>query len=57
MMKEEAQLKDIPLTQHFIRTLHKTLLREDYTVSEICQVVRQQVILSMQEYTKLAPIV
>ena len=32
MMKEEAQLKDTPLTQHFIRTLHKTLLREDYTV-------------------------
>lgn len=32
MMREEAQLKDIPLTQNFIRTLHKTLLREDYTV-------------------------
>ena len=32
MMKEEAQLKDFPLTQNFIRTLHKTLLREDYTV-------------------------
>ena len=32
MMKEEALLKEIPLTQHFIRTLHKTLLREDYTV-------------------------
>lgn len=32
MMKEEALLKDTPLTQHFIRTLHKTLLREDYTV-------------------------
>lgn len=32
MMKEEALLKDIPLTQHFIRTLHKTLLREDYKV-------------------------
>ena len=32
MMKEEAQLKDNPLTQHFIRTLHKTILREDYTV-------------------------
>lgn len=32
MMKEEAQLKETPLTQHFIRTLHKTLLREDYTV-------------------------
>ena len=32
MMKEEALLKEIPLTQHFIRKLHKTLLREDYTV-------------------------
>ena len=32
MMSEEANLKDIPLTQNFIRTLHKTLLREDYTV-------------------------
>ena len=32
MMKEEALLKETPLTQQFIRTLHKTLLREDYTV-------------------------
>lgn len=32
MMTEEAAIKDIPLTQNFIRTLHKTLLREDYTV-------------------------
>lgn len=32
MMTEEAQLKDVPLTQNFIRILHKTLLREDYTV-------------------------
>lgn len=32
MMCEEATMKDIPLTQNFIRTLHKTLLREDYTV-------------------------
>lgn len=32
MMTEEAALKDVPLTQSFIRTLHKTLLREDYTV-------------------------
>ena len=32
MMKEEAALKEMPLTQNFIRTLHKTLLREDYTV-------------------------
>ena len=34
-MKEEALLKETPLTQHFIRTLHKTLLREDYTVYRI----------------------
>ncbi len=32
MMQEEASLKDQPLTQHFIRSLHKTLLREDYTI-------------------------
>ncbi len=32
MMTEEAQFKDVPLTQNFIRTLHRTLLREDYTV-------------------------
>lgn len=32
MMKEEALIKEIPLTQSFIRTLHRTLLREDYTV-------------------------
>ena len=32
MMSEEAKLPNMPLTQNFIRTLHKTLLREDYTV-------------------------
>jgi len=32
MMSEEANLQDMPLTRNFIRTLHKTLLREDYTV-------------------------
>lgn len=32
MMTEEARVKQKPLTQNFIRTLHKTLLREDYTV-------------------------
>lgn len=32
MMKEEALVKEMPLTQNFIRTLHRTLLREDYTV-------------------------
>lgn len=32
MMREEATVSDMPLTQNFIRTLHKTLLREDYTV-------------------------
>lgn len=32
MMAEEAGLQDIPLTQNFIRQLHQTLLREDYTV-------------------------
>lgn len=32
MMIEEANVKEVPLTQNFIRTLHKTLLREDYIV-------------------------
>lgn len=32
MMKDEAMGKEIPLTQNFIRRLHKTLIREDYTV-------------------------
>ena len=32
MMKEKALVKETPLTQNFIRTLHRTLLREDYTV-------------------------
>jgi Fic family protein len=32
MMVEEAHLREVPLTQNFIRTLHKTILREDYTV-------------------------
>lgn len=32
MMQEESKLKSQPLTQTFIRQLHKTLLREDYTV-------------------------
>ena len=32
MMTEEAAVKEMPLTQNFIRTLHRTLLREDYTV-------------------------
>lgn len=32
MMKDEAMGKEIPLTQNFIRRLHETLIREDYTV-------------------------
>ena len=32
MAQEQASIKDMPLTQNFIRQLHKTLLREDYTV-------------------------
>ena len=32
MMSEEAAMKEMPLSQHFIRSLNKTLLREDYTV-------------------------
>ena len=32
IMTEEAAVKGIPLTQNFIRILHKTLQKEDYTV-------------------------
>jgi Fic family protein len=32
MVKEAVQDKSMPLTQNFIRQLHKVLLREDYTV-------------------------
>ena len=32
MMQEEALVTDYPLTETFIRQLHKTLLREDYEV-------------------------
>ena len=32
MAKEMALDKEQPLTEYFVRTLHKTLLREDYTV-------------------------
>lgn len=32
MMKEAVNLKNVPLTQNFIRQLHRVLLREDYTV-------------------------
>ena len=32
MMQEEARVTDYPLTETFIRQLHKTLLREDYEV-------------------------
>lgn len=32
MMQQEALESNLPLTQNVIRTLHRTLLREDYTV-------------------------
>ena len=32
MMNEESLIQDSSLTQNFIRTLHKIMLREDYTV-------------------------
>ncbi len=35
MMTDEAHVKNTPLTQNFIRTLHHTLLREDYTISRV----------------------
>lgn len=32
MMSQAVKEGNLPMTQHFIRTLHQTLLREDYTV-------------------------
>ena len=32
LMQQEANIKEQPMTQNFIRQLHKTILREDYTV-------------------------
>ena len=32
MVKEAVQDKSMPMTQNFIRQLHKVILREDYTV-------------------------
>lgn len=32
MMSQAVKEGNMPMTEHFIRTLHKTLLREDYTV-------------------------
>ena len=32
IMTEEVKVKETPLTQNFIKTLHQTLLREDYKV-------------------------
>lgn len=34
MMQEEAEDKERPLTEYFIRELHRTLLREDYVVNK-----------------------
>ena len=44
MMTEEAGLKDHPLTQNFIRQLHKTLLREDYTVYRYLQPAKSRLV-------------
>ncbi len=35
MMQEEAEATDRPLTEYFIRELHRTLLREDYEVRKV----------------------
>ena len=35
MMEAESRIKESPLTQNFIRSLHKTLLREDYSIHQI----------------------
>lgn len=53
MMKEEAANKKDPLTQNFIRTLHHTLLREDYTEYRTLPNGVQTSLLSMQDNTKL----
>lgn len=56
MMREEAVNRQEPLTQNFIRTLHQTLLREDYTEYRSLP-NGVQTSLSMQGSTKHAQIV
>lgn len=51
MMTEEANLKETPLTQNFIRTLHKTLLREDYMVySNLPTGVQTSYVIHAEQY-------
>lgn len=56
MMTEEAKVKETPLTQSFIRTLHKTLLREDYTVHRSLPCGMQTSYVIHTGNTRLAPI-
>ena len=51
MMTEEANLKETPLTQNFVRTLHKTLLREDYMVySNLPTGVQTSYVIHAEQY-------
>ena len=50
MMSEEASVKEVPLTQNFIRTLHKTLLESFLRVYK-------QAMSSMLDNIRLAPTV
>ena len=54
MMEEEAKDLTMPLTETFIRQLHKTLLREDYEVHRTLPGGVQKATLSMQEDTRHA---
>ncbi len=56
MMREEADLRDKPMSQIFIRQLHKTILREDYTVYRNLPGGYKQVISYMPGNIKRTPI-
>ena len=56
IMTEEATMKDIPLTQNFIRTLHKTLLVRIILFIVICREVCRRVTLYMPVNIRRDPI-
>ena len=53
MMQTESGTHN-PLTQNFIRQLHKTILREDYTITATCREACKPVIPFMQDATRHA---
>ena len=55
MMQEQAGIKDMPLTQNFIRQLHKTLLPRITRSIVNCRAVSRPAMSFTQASTRLAP--